>query len=416
MEKQDIKNSLEKKDRAISFFKLLPILFMLIGNMLTFSDKANAQPFYPEPNPPVEVREQKDSPLLYQEKTSRASAREWMYHKTADNLHPDGIEQQMMLLMNRARANSNQEGIWLATSSDPRVAIGREYFHVDINVLQNEFAGYPLKPPAAFDVRLYNAAKIHSEDLIARDAQDHNGQFEAIDASGFSFLTARGNIFSYADDGVNAHAAFNIDWGSGTADGMQSGRKHRQAIMSLDNDYTNVGLASVPESNPATRVGPEVVTGNFCYANQNETNHYNRFIIGTVWEDKNKNEMYDPGEGKSDVTVMPDKGEFYAVTSASGGYALPATASGIYQVRFSGNSVPDRTASVSVDIVSVLLDYVVRDNPTADTEHLRLAILYLQILCGITPNPAPLVADVNGDDKIGMAEVIYAMQKAVGLR
>ncbi|MFZ3095783.1 MAG: BACON domain-containing carbohydrate-binding protein [Desulfosalsimonadaceae bacterium] len=284
---------------------------------------------------------------------------EWTYHKTPDNLHPNGMEQQMVWLMNRARANPTNEGDWLATSTDPRVADGRDYFNVDTTVLQNEFASYSAKPPAAFDIRLYNAAKAHSEDLIARDAQDHTGQFDRIDAAGFSYISARGNVFSYADDGLNAHAAFNIDWGEGTLDGMQPGRGHRQAIMSLDGNYTNVGIASVSDSNPSSDVGPEVVTGNFCYANLSEPNHYNRFIVGTVWEDLNDNGMYDPEEGKSGVTVMPDLGNYYAVTSASGGYAFPATVTGTYQLSFSGSSVSSWASSVSVNNISVLLDYLV---------------------------------------------------------
>ena len=84
-----------------------------------------------------------------------------------------------MWLMNRARANPPAEGVWLATSTDPDIADGRNYFSVNTTVLQNEFNGYSAKPPAAFDVRLYNAAKAHSDDLIARDAQDHNGQFDS---------------------------------------------------------------------------------------------------------------------------------------------------------------------------------------------------------------------------------------------
>ena len=101
---------------------------------------------------------------------------EWTLHKTADGAHPDGREQQVMWLMNRARAYPPAEGVWLATSTDPDIASGRNYFGVNTTVLQNEFNGYSAKPPAAFDVRLYNAAKAHSDDLIARNAQDHNGQ------------------------------------------------------------------------------------------------------------------------------------------------------------------------------------------------------------------------------------------------
>ena len=83
---------------------------------------------------------------------------EWTYHKTMDNEHPDDIEQQLLWLTNRARANPSQEGQWLATVDDPYIDMARSYFGVDLALLQDEFASYAVKPPAAFDVRLHNAA------------------------------------------------------------------------------------------------------------------------------------------------------------------------------------------------------------------------------------------------------------------
>lgn len=281
-----------------------------------------------------------------------APTTEWTLHKTADNAHPDGNEQQTVWLMNRARANPPQEGIWLATSTDPDIASGRTYFNVDVTLLQNEFAGYTAKPPAAFDVRLYNAAKAHSDDLIARDAQDHTGQFDRITAAGFVYNSGRGSVFSYADSSLNAHAAWNIDWGYG-AGGMQDNRGHRKAIMSLDGDYTNVGLALVYENNPDTNVGLYVSTGNYCHAGT-AADHYNRFLVGTVWDDQDGDSVYDPGEGIGGVTVMPNTGAYYAVTANSGGYAIPITAPGEYVVTFSGAASAVKT--VTIGDVSVLLD------------------------------------------------------------
>jgi hypothetical protein len=289
-----------------------------------------------------------------------AATIEWTFHKTADGQHPNTEEQAMVWLMNRARQGPTAEGIFLATSSEPDVAGGRDFFAVDTDVLQDEFAALLPKPPAAFDVRLYNAAKAHSDDLIARDAQDHNGQFDRITAAGFQFAGARGNVFSFADNGLNAHAAFNIDWGPGDGTGMQPGRGHRLAIMAIDNDYSNVGFAAVPENNPGTDVGPLVVTENFCIALDNGVDHFNRFLVGTVWQDLDGNGRYDPGEGFEGVRVTPDNGDFFAVTSTGGGYAIPITQAGDYQVTFSGGDIgADVTLPVTVGAVSVLLDHIV---------------------------------------------------------
>lgn len=244
---------------------------------------------------------------------------------------------------------------------------------------------------------------------------------------------------------------------------MQAGRGHRQAIMSLDGDYTNVGIASISETDPAIDIGPEVVTGNFCYANPYEPDHYNRFIVGTVWEDLNDNDLYDPGEGKADVTVMPNQGEYYAVTSDSGGYAFPATVSGGYEVIFSGNGVPSGSASASVNEVSVLLDYIIGEDSFDDADedgisdhadncpliynpdqvdtdgdgigdacdptfnisgdingdgNVNLAdlVIALQICAGLEISPVPnLAADVDGDSHLGMPEAIYILQSIAGV-
>ncbi len=311
--------------------------------------------------------------LLFSLSTSvfAAPTTEWTFHKTADGTHPNGHEQQAMWLMNRARSNPTQEGLWLASSTDPDVANGRSFFSVDTNVLKNEFAALTAKPPAAFDVRLYNAAFTHSSDLIARDAQDHNNQFPQILNAGFSYTSARGSVFAYAGSGLNAHAAWNIDWGGSDGTGMQTGRGHRQATMSIDGNYTNTGIAMIYETNSSTLVGPYVTTANYCYANTGAANHFNRFIVGTVWQDNNSNGLYDPGEGVSSVKVSTDSGTYFAVTGDAGGYAIPV-ANGRYTVTFSGNSLTGNyIKNININSSSELLDIEIGiDQPTADDNFL----------------------------------------------
>lgn len=326
----------------------------------TFSVSEAAQYLFPEPDPPVV--DLGDANTLSRRSLPKTAlpTEEWTFHKTSDNQHPDGNEQQLLWLMNRARSNPAQEGYWLAHTGVSDVEFAVSHFGVNLAILQNEFNGYDAKPPAAFDVRLYNAAKAHSQDLINRDAQDHDGQFDLIDTAGFHYWAAAGNVFSYMDYALYGHAAFNIDWGDDKGDGtgMQPGRGHRMAIMSVERDYTNVGLAAVAESIPGTSVGPYVTTGNFCRADTGYADHYNQFLVGTVWQDTNHNDQYDQGEGMSDITVMPDSGSYYAVTADSGGYAFPVTATGTYNVTFSGSGITEsvvRTATVAGDD-SVLLD------------------------------------------------------------
>ena len=342
--------------------------------------------FFAEPNPPSS---QRDAEILQQYATaSRATGPsvEWKYHKTADNRHPNAHEQQLMWLMNRARSNPTAEGIWFATIHDRYypfidrcsrladdvdfcyVAGAMDNWRVDLDLLQHEFVDYDSKPPAAFDVRLYNAAKAHSDYLIRIDGQAHTGQFDRVDDQNFSYSRARGNVFSYALNANYGHAAFNVDWGpdGGDGSGMQSPRGHRLAIMAIDGDYSNVGYAVVAESDSKTDVGPLVITGNYCEANTAVLNHYNRFLVGTVWSDVDGDDFYDPGEGVGGVTVMPDHGAYYAVTSDAGGYAVPIAQQGIYKVTFSGGGralSEDVVKTVRIANESVLLDLVTDSKP-----------------------------------------------------
>ena len=325
---------------------------------------AAGMPGAPEPEPPFDERPVTAATVRPQAFTPAAASVEWTLHRSDDLRHPNGEEQELLWLTNRARQDPVAEGIWLATETHAEVAGGRSFFNVDLVKLQAEFAALEAKPPAAFDARLYAAAKSHSDDLIARDAQDHNNQFNRIDDAGFDYTAARGNVFSFASSSLNGHAAFNIDWGN-TADGMQTGRGHRQAIMSIDGDYTNTGMASVVENNSMTWVGERVITQNFAKANTNSSNHFNRFIVGTVWEDVNDNRRYDAGEGFAGVRVEPDNGTYHAVTSAGGGYAIPVESAGSYQVTFSGGNLGQAVMrSVTVAADSVLLDHEVGTLPS----------------------------------------------------
>jgi hypothetical protein len=296
----------------------------------------------PPPNPPLvpalEMPEPRSAVTAFD--VPDTPGVEWIYHKSADGKDPDAGEQKMLWFMNRARTDPVAEGNWLASITAPDVAYARSYFGVDLDALRSAFAALEAKPPAAFDIRLHDASVLHSEELIARDSQDHNGQFDKVYASGFSCNGGRASVFSYTRSPLHGHAALNIDWGSGTPDGMQSPPGHRQAIMgvwsSSGSGLTNVGLALVPVLNQALRVGPIVFSGAYCQAGPGD---YNRFIVGTVWDDLDLDDEYDEGEGLANVMVAPDHGTYFAITGDAGGYAIPVTSSGSYSVTFSGGEL-----------------------------------------------------------------------------
>ena len=326
---------------------------------------AHGQVLGPEPHPPS-VPEPEDPRLRTAAPPipgwTAAPTVEWTFHKTADGSHPNGDEQQMVWLMNRARRNSPVEGIWLAHVRQSNVQSTMSYFHVLYQVLMDEFAVRTNVPPGAFDSRLYVAASNHSAYLISIDGQNHSNQFDRVLDAGFHYTSARGSVYSYSYDALYGHAGFNVDWGGDDGTGMQTGRGHREGLMG---NYSCVGIACVPETNPATTVGPMVITIDYCNASTSYTNHFNRFIVGTVWNDLNTNSLYDSGEGLGAVVVMPDTGTYYAVTGDAGGYAIPVNA-GTYEVTFSGGALPSNVVkSAIVGATNVLLDCALHAPPPA---------------------------------------------------
>lgn len=345
----------------------------------------------PTPNPPLSVREAHPEPRTGG--SIGEATQEWTFHKSGDDVTPSGREQQMMWFMNRARENPAWEGMWLAILDQPNVVNARTYFGVDTTMLTNEFAAYSPACPAAFDIRLYNASKTHSDDLIVRDVQDHNNQIARVAAAGFAWTNIAVSVYAYTEDALQAHTGFNIDWGFGTG-GMQDGRGHRVALMGSSIEYTSAGIAMVTASG-TTNVGPIVTSIAYCRANTYSNNHFDRFVVGTVWSDANSNGLYESGEGLGNVTVMPATGTYYAVTGDSGGYVFPASVTGLYSITYSGGelAVPHVT-NVQVGNISVRVPWRTTERSAHDT-----ALHWLQAR-GTTNNFDG--ADETDSDKDGM--------------
>jgi hypothetical protein len=215
---------------------------------------------------------------------------EWLIHKTEDGSHPNANEQQMFWLMNRARTNPIEEGKWLAGDilSLPANVTGEFAARgISKQLVRDEFKVIPPKPPSAFNRLLYEASKGHSEFMIAEDRQTHDGQLQLVTDSGFAKNGGAVSVFWRARDGVHGHAVLNIDWGfdGGDGSGLQPGRGHRASIHSSNGNWTNAGLAIVEDNNTGNQAGPLVTSIAYYQAQSFATDHYNRFVVGTIWTD-----------------------------------------------------------------------------------------------------------------------------------
>jgi len=234
---------------------------------------------------------------------------------------PTVEEQYMLEFINRARANPAADGERLASTTDPWILNNYKYWKVDIPKIRSDFAGYPSRPPLAFNEKLIAAARRHSNDMAQHDFQGHDGSdgssfVDRLSDAGYTGWTKAGeNVSAYSPTIFAAHAGFNVDWGNEATLG------HRHNIMNYapeDGIYTEIGIGVIHEDKPATQVGPLVVTEDF-------GNKTSPFLLGVVYTDKNGNGFYDMDEGISGVKITPSIGNYYAVSSTSGGYAIPMT-------------------------------------------------------------------------------------------
>ncbi len=274
---------------------------------------------------------------------------------------PTDEEQHYLELINRARANPTQEGIFLATNTDPEVLSNINFYGVDLALMQSEFAALPVRPPLAMNRDLSVAARLHNQyqfdqALQTHDSANGDGLGERATAANYDFSTLGENVFSYASNSTQGHIGFQIDWGpssgSGDTDGMQTGRGHR---MNIHGDFREVGIGVINGSNTVEgrSVGPQLVTQDFGSNQFDEA-----FVTGVAYHDLNGNAFYDPGEGIGGLTVTVEGADFHAVTANSGGYTIPITTGNATRaVTFSGLGADFSTSAVIADQENEKVDF-----------------------------------------------------------
>ena len=250
---------------------------------------------------------------------------------------PTPEEQQMLEMVNRARANPTEEGIRLMDTDDARVQGAYSYFKINKTATKAAFTAYPQRPPLAFHPDLITAARNHSKDMDANNFQGHTSS-NGDDLSkryakvGYASQGMYGeNVAAYSESVWHGHCGLNVDWGEQN----QIDLGHRENIMNFKSAvYTEIGVGILYNGKGLMQgsVGPFVVTQTFGTRSL-------RYIVGVVYADKNNNGFYDIGEGLEGVTIKPSRGSYYAVSSTSGGYAIPFSGSGSVTVTASGGNL-----------------------------------------------------------------------------
>jgi len=257
--------------------------------------------------------------------------------------NPTAEEQLVLEYINRARANPFAEGqrlgidITEGLQDDPQNGCyGPEYVGV--------------RPPLAMNPDLLAVAEGHSEDMYNQNYFSHtdpNGTtaFQRIENSGYNYISAGENI------------------GAGT----QMSATDLEDILMVDSGYPcrahRMNLLDIfPYPPPAyyeVGIGYYEGPSGQAFITQDFGTSVNTLplLTGVVYNDANGNNFYDIGEGISGVTITPSAGDYYAISSSSGGYAFPIPTSGTITVTASGNGFGPISKTITLTGTNVELDF-----------------------------------------------------------
>jgi len=216
-------------------------------------------------------------------------------------------------------------------SGDAGIQSALDYFDVDGLLLYQQYLALVPAQPLAWNDALATAARLHNDAMIAFDEQSHQLPGEPslgtrITNQGYAFQRAAENVFAFAEDPLYAHAGFMVDWGFGPG-GIQTPAGHRIAIMNPL--YREIGIGITAENNPATDVGPEVVTQVF-----GSRGTSGAFVLGVAYADADGDGFYSIGEGVAGLSVA--LGVASTASSFSGGYTLQTTSTGAQTITLTG--------------------------------------------------------------------------------
>lgn len=247
---------------------------------------------------------------------------------------PTPLEQQALELINRARSNPTQEGVILDSVNTAYSIDARNRKPAFFTNLRAQLAAYPVVAPLAFHPKLIASARAHSADMLARN------YFAHVNPEGKD-PTARGAAQGY-DVGVGE----NIDGGGATVaadmfhshfgfmveyDNIDTSNQYGHRDNILSGSYTEIGVGAAG-SRQSGRI------------TQDFGGPARTYILGVAYNDADSSGSYDAGEGLAGITVTPGSGNWFAVTSTSGGFAIPIdtvqTATDSFTVPFNvqGNS------------------------------------------------------------------------------
>ena len=219
---------------------------------------------------------------------------------------PSGDEVEMLELINRARSNPAAEGQRLVDALNVIYPNGGS--GVDLTQTLSDFAGFPYRPPLAFNANLNAAAEAHLADNFRLGIDSHDSP----DGTPPNIRVQQFGYNSYGGENCNGTAGYTVPLRPWTthANYELADPGHRDNILedgkSLGNVEFGTGFMSAGGWNVedfGRNLTPPILTG-------------------VVFHDNASTGFFASGEGVNSVVVTSDLSSFFALT-VNGAYALP---------------------------------------------------------------------------------------------
>jgi hypothetical protein len=295
--------------------------------------------------------------------------------------NPTNEEQYMLELINRARADGGAEATRLGLSG---LQEGPPNYNGETWIIDNT------NQPLSWNPVLFNAAQNHANELnngdqffVGGNPHNYGGMTpeERIAAAGYSegnytgptttsgFIPGPENIAEAISQGSGPFTGTHLIMAVTDAhDGLFTdqtvpSRGHRNTMMLGFFREIGIGMSAGTDnqSHPGQPGGPGDTIWDSLYIVQDYGTDTSDtpFVTGVVYQDKNGNNFYDPGEGVGGVRVDVQGSGFFAITTSSGGYAVPISDNGSFPITFSGGSLATATGTAVVaDLLSTKVDYL----------------------------------------------------------
>lgn len=224
---------------------------------------------------------------------------------------PTPEEQLLLELINRARANPAAEAARIGISLNEGLLLGG--------------ISKSAKPPLTFNPALIQAARAHSQWMLATGNFSHTGSGGSdagtrMEKAGYDFSGSwsRSENIGYGGTMGNVNLPSEI---LARHTSLFKSPQHRKNICQAGSLEVGLGIAAGAfGKNKGSAV---VVTQDFAANGRSVP-----MATGVVFRDRDGDGFYDPGEGVAGVTVRPEGVDAEAVTSSSGGYAVTYAAAG----------------------------------------------------------------------------------------